>query len=891
MPSSKPNECSQSVIHTMSFSKDAETGTYLDCNQLYAEFANKSTPADIVGLTDHDIFDEDTADFFVSNDKIALSMDEPYTFLEDARDATGMPRHLQTAIQKTIDQTGRPCLLGMTVDISSLMSVKQEHEKTQAAYAEALNTSAIYKSIVNALASNYFDLFYVNTETGKYVEFGSRTNKDTESFAQYGDDFFAESKQTIQSIVYEEDRDRLMRVINKEALLRLIDDHGTYVHQYRLLVDGKPNYVNMKVARVSEDDEHIIIGVSDVDSQVKAQMAAIRAKEERDTYLRLNALNDNLIVLYFVDPETEEYTEYSSSKSYEELGIAKQGSDFFQTSYENSLRTIHPDDQTLFREKVTKENVLAAIEENGVFTLSYRLMSDGLPTYVRFKAAMVDEDGKPLLIVGLQDEDLRMRQEQEYARKLSDARTMATIDSLTGIKNKHAYAQWETRINEAIQAGDQEPFAIVVCDINNLKDVNDLYGHRKGDACIKTACTRVCKVFSHSPVFRIGGDEFAVIMSGGDYDQRHSLIQRINHVPQDHTQVRYGETISAGMAEYKPNRHTSVAAVFEDADKDMYERKQHFKEAFLLGTKQVEVEVEPLQDELPVPSERKHILIADDMESNREILGDLLEEDYDVLYAADGVETLEILRSNKDEISLVLLDLYMPKKTGREVIAEMQVDQGLMSIPVVFLTVDQEAELDCLKIGAMDFIPKPYPDIEIVKARISKCIELSEGRELIRHTEYDKLTGLLNKDYFFRYVGRLDQIHKGTSLDAIVCDVNRFHSLNKKYGRHFGDQMLRDIGTGIRELARRLGGIGCRQEGDTFLLYCTHQDDYESLLGGFSSEVLHSKELASRVSLRFGVCTHAQQEPDVEERFVYAMIAADRVKDDSTQAIGFYDLD
>ena len=153
----------------------------------------------------------------------------------------------------------------------------------------------------------------------------------------------------------------------------------------------------------------------------------------------------------------------------------------------------------------------------------------------------------------------------------------------------------------------------------------------------------------------------------------------------------------------------------------------------------------------------------------RHDMGDLLADDYDITYASDGDEALKTLRSHKGEIDLVLLDLQMPNKSGREVLAEMQVDEDLMSVPVVVLTVDQASELDCLKIGAMDFIPKPYPDIEIVKARIAKCIELSEDRELIRYTERDKLTGLLNKDYFFRYVGRLDHLHKATVLDAVVC--------------------------------------------------------------------------------------------------------------------------
>jgi diguanylate cyclase (GGDEF)-like protein len=211
-----------------------------------------------------------------------------------------------------------------------------------------------------------------------------------------------------------------------------------------------------------------------------------------------------------------------------------------------------------------------------------------------------------------------------------------------------------------------------------------------------------------------------------------------------------------------------------------------------------------------------------------------------------------------------------------------------MSIPVIFLTVDQKAELDCLKIGAMDFIPKPFPDIDIVKARIAKCIELSEDRDLIRHTERDKLTGLLNRDYFFRYVSRLDHIYRDAALDAMVCDINSFHSVNEKYGRQFCDLVLRSIGISVRKLARRIGGIGCRQGGDTFLLYCPHQDDYEQLISEFLAEVFAEKEMADKVSLRFGVYSDAQQEADIEERFARAIAAADRAKDKHQSICEYY---
>ncbi len=870
----------------LSFSKDVDTGKYLACNKAFAEYAGKRSPTEVVGLTDGEIFDAVTAAHFVTDDKKALSMDEPYNFFEDAPDANGNPRQFQTTKLKFTDEAGRLCLLGMCMDVTEEVRVKKENELAKAAYQEALSTSAIYESIVDALSVDFFDLYYVDVETGAYIEYGSRTKEGQRATERRGVDFFAEAEENARSYIFEDDRERFTAALEKGKLLSEIEKHGAFIFHYRLLIDAVPTYVSMKATRIPGDERHIIIGISNVDSQVKDRMEAERAEEEKKSYLCLNALSGNLIVLYFVDPENDEYTEFRSSSGYKDLGITRQGKNFFQTSYENSIRTIHPEDQALFRTQVTKENILDVIERDGVFVMDYRLSGD-LPTYVRLKAARVEENGKPLLIIGLLNEDMQIRQEQEYARKLSVARTMATVDSLTGVKNKHAYVQWEEKINAQIEKGEQEPFAVVVCDINSLKAVNDLYGHKEGDVCIRNACAKICGIFSHSPVFRIGGDEFVVLLFGEDYERRTRLMEQVNAIPSDRKKIRIGETLAAGMVEYRRNRHFSLLSVFEEADRAMYERKQLLKTTCLSDEWREDRDL--ATEEIPVIHVRKHILIADDVEMNRGLLGDLLQQDYDIYYATDGVEAMEILRNHKDEIALVLLDLYMPNKNGREVIMEMQVDEELMSIPVVVLTVDQNAELDCLRIGAMDFIQKPYPDIEIVKARIAKCIELSEDRALIRYTERDKLTGLLNKDYFFRYVNRLDQLYRQTALDAVVCDVNRFHAANRQYGRQFGDQVLRSIGVSIRKLARQTGGISCRQEGDTFLLYCPHQENYEQLLGAFMEEVFaDNKAAAERIVLRFGVFPDAQREPNLEKRFTWALGAADSVKDDPQTICGYF---
>ena len=95
-------------LPALTFSKEASTGKYIACNQAFAEYANKTSPEGVVGLTDFEIFDPVTATHFVEDDKKTLSMNEPYIFYEDVPDATGTAiRHLQTTKQKFIDESGR----------------------------------------------------------------------------------------------------------------------------------------------------------------------------------------------------------------------------------------------------------------------------------------------------------------------------------------------------------------------------------------------------------------------------------------------------------------------------------------------------------------------------------------------------------------------------------------------------------------------------------------------------------------------------------------------------------------------------------------------------------------------------------------------------------------
>ena len=248
----------------------------------------------------------------------------------------------------------------------------------------------------------------------------------------------------------------------------------------------------------------------------------------------------------------------------------------------------------------------------------------------------------------------------------------------------------------------------------------------------------------------------------------------------------------------------------------------------------------------------QRILVVDDQEINRDALGVILEDDYEVIYAENGKEALEQIRENGDELSLVMLDLIMPVMNGFEVLEVMKSDEKMKHIPVIVLTAEKSAELKALQMGAADFITKPFDMHEVILARVGRIIELSEGRHLISAAEHDKLTMLYSRNFFFEYANRLYTYHPELHLDAIVMNIEQFHSINDLNGRDFGDDVLRIIGNEIRAFLGETEGIASRIEADRFDIYCVHQEDYAALLDRFQRKVNGISDNVS-IRLRMGV--------------------------------------
>ena len=558
----------------LSFSKDAKTGEYLACNQAFAEYAHKDSPEGVIGLTDDQIFDPVTASHFVEDDHLALSMEEPYIFYEDVPDAAGNRRQFQTTKLRYTDETGRVCLLGMCQDVTDMVRIQREHTSTKDEYEKARSTGIIFNHMAQALAHSYIALYYVNTETEEFLEF--RTEEGGRlSEVRHEWNFFETCMNDAHDFVHPEDLARFHQNMQKESLLKALEHNNTYMMTYRRMpgLHG-PENVNMKVSRMEEDARFLIIGMTDIDDQVRRRRAEERIHEEHIAYARISALTGEFICVYIVMPESGRYREYSSTEGFEKFALPKEGMDFFSITREKARGVIYPEDLERFLALFAKENIFSEIEKSGIFVLSYRLVIDGKPRYVQLKAAMVEETDGPRLIVGINDVDALVRQEQAQEKQLAQAQKQAHTDALTGVKNRLAYLELENRLNTQISDYPDLEFAVVVFDVNDLKVINDTIGHQAGDRYLKEAAQVICETFPDSPVFRVGGDEFVVIARGNEYKHIDELVEKVKL--HNISTVRYGGVVIAcGMARFKDD--PNVSQVFRRADKNMYEDKASLK--------------------------------------------------------------------------------------------------------------------------------------------------------------------------------------------------------------------------------------------------------------------------------------------------------------------------
>ena len=331
----------------------------------------------------------------------------------------------------------------------------------------------------------------------------------------------------------------------------------------------------------------------------------------------------------------------------------------------------------------------------------------------------VEIDGEPYVMEMIKDLDERTLLDSEGYEKLLSHLTVYNEklykDALTGAYNRRFYEDEVKDMNG--------PAGVAVIDLDDFKIYNDTYGHHAGDLVLETAADIIRRYVRKSDMLiRYGGDEFLLILPDIQSDIFAAKLKMIQERIYEATIAGYNRlqmSVSIGGVMFNSG---DIKEAVSRADKLMYRAKKR--------KNMVVTEWDVKDNPKKAPEEesedlRQQILIVDDSEMNRAILTEILQKDYRILNAEDGEQCIEILEQKGTAISLILLDLVMPKMDGFEVLAVMNKKQWIEDIPVIMISSEDSAKFiqKAYEFGVTDYIGRPF-DAKVVYQRVFNTIKL-----------------------------------------------------------------------------------------------------------------------------------------------------------------------
>lgn len=286
---------------------------------------------------------------------------------------------------------------------------------------------------------------------------------------------------------------------------------------------------------------------------------------------------------------------------------------------------------------------------------------------------------------------------------------------------------------------------------------------------------------------------------------------------------------------------------------------------------------------------KKQILIVEDNELNRAILSEILSSEYQVLEAENGQVALDILNQYKDSVSLILLDVMMPVMDGYTLLNCIMEDPVLSLIPVIMTpqTDNEVDEIMALSHGATDFVPKPYRP-QIILHRVASLIKLRETAAMVNQFQFDRLTGLYSKEFFYQKV-RERLVEEPEQEYCIVCtNIENFKLVNDIFGPREGDRLLIEVANIAKNMVGSTGFCG-RFTADRFL--CFQKKEQEQLdrqnFGNFHEQ--KPSPLLKSVLMRWGIYEITDRTIPVEQMCDRALLAVDSIKGQYNQFFAIYD--
>lgn len=286
---------------------------------------------------------------------------------------------------------------------------------------------------------------------------------------------------------------------------------------------------------------------------------------------------------------------------------------------------------------------------------------------------------------------------------------------------------------------------------------------------------------------------------------------------------------------------------------------------------------------------KKKILVVEDNQINRTMLNEILSAEYTVLEAENGQEALDILKEHSEEISLILLDIVMPVMDGYTFLSVMKGEPAYTSIPVI-VTTQSESESDevtALSHGATDFVAKPYKP-QVILHRVASIISLRETAAMINLIQYDRLTGLYNKEFFYQRVRTILSQHPEQEYDIICSDIENFKLVNDIFGTPAGDRLLCEVANLYTEIGGDKGFYG-RLNADQFACLMERCPKYSQEEFMKINLRINTLSNAKSVVTKWGIYPIEDRSISVEQMCDRALLAARSIKGQYGKYYATYD--
>ena len=557
------------------------------------------------------------------------------------------------------------------------------------------NSLITYSKLALSLASDYDSVFVINPTDDSYNEYTAVADGDELKLRWSGDNFYSDIETECKKQVYPEDQEYFLNMLKKETIQEFLKNSKSFAVRYRLYVNNEPIFYHLKIIRGY--DENIIIGVKNVDEQVKREMQVL-----------------------------------AKSKTYSEIAVAN----------------------------VTSSNTM----------------------------------------------------ELSVKEALGSAMEMAGKDSLTGAENKTAYVHKEMNLDKKIEKKEINEFAIVVCDINGLKAVNDNQGHAAGDQFIKDAYDILDNIFKKCHIYRYGGDEFVIVLENDEYQICERLISQFEIKMQENRES--GQvTMAYGISTFRPDADMRVQDVFERADQSMYRNKKLIKSEQCVSQVQEDVTNADYKDiEFYKLFEELVSAMTDTNKVDKTKIESLL------------IDISKLLRLAKGITHVFKNPIEEKNETGEILCAY---DSKKECVPVITHKIVSSVQSGATMTVYMSPDEPPLTDIErrrvelVMRATIKYIARNRLGDKVEEMTYYDE-NGYKNLRSFYLYISKISEDKNYDNKTIIRYNLRHFSLINHELGRKVGDIIMRRHYDTLSEMVGDQG-IVARLGGDNFILFCSNE--------------------------------------------------------------------